>query len=601
MQRSRSQRARNLPPLGVTAVAMLALLAVFPSALNIPQTNPGETLEYAPVPPDDDQPPPAASGNLSSLGLGSTSSLGEAASDNDAGPPPVGGPGVGRTPSTKRCVGTPPRQTADPMSPPCVAHFAGDNGGSTHQGVTRDEIRILIYKDTCGGGEPGSCVCDASRDPGDCPREGYHDLADAPTGEEKFGLTSMRNYQRFFNDRFQTYGRFVHLIVFFSRDESTATPERRRADAAENAKTVKPFAVVNLTLPSAAAYDEVMASKGIVVFRGPLNLASAVGIEEDYYQKYPKFIWSVAPSIEVRARQYSDLVCKQIVNRPVTFSGDPTYQGRPRKLGFYYTTDPTWPSQLEFQRLVKAQIQACGGVFAMEGSYEVICGPCGTSGQGDAGDVAAQFKAAEITTVIWPGGLNDQFSKTASGLRYFPEIVMAGDGASDSSPGGQIQAPEVWANAIAATGYVRADIPAERPCYQAAKEAQPEAEDQEVLLDGCGIYDSLLQLFTGIQVAGPKLTPTSLDKGYHAIPRVESPDPRVPACYYEPGDYTCIKDASLGWWDPGGRDPAGNTPGCWRMMDEGKRYLTGAWPERDLASRRRPGVDVCNSQSPTLP
>src|SRR5688572_17011505 len=63
MQRARSERARNLPPLLVTAFAMLALLAVLPSALNIPQSNPGETLEYAPVPPEDDQPPPAISGN----------------------------------------------------------------------------------------------------------------------------------------------------------------------------------------------------------------------------------------------------------------------------------------------------------------------------------------------------------------------------------------------------------------------------------------------------------------------------------------------------------------------------------------------------------
>ncbi|HUR48968.1 MAG TPA: hypothetical protein VMY88_05485 [Acidimicrobiales bacterium] len=601
MQRPRSERARNLPPLLVTAVAMLALLAVLPSALNIPQTNPGETLEYAPVPPDDEQPPAATPGNFSSLGLGSSSSIGGAAPDDDLAPPPVGGPGVGRTPSTKRCVGTPPRQTADPMSPPCVAHFSGDNGGTTYQGVTSDEVRVLIYIDTCGGGEDGDCTCDASSDPGPCPNAGYHDLAEPPKGSQKYGMESMRIYQRFFNERFQTYGRFVHLFVFFSFDQATATPERRRADAADNVKAIKPFAVVNLTLFAAAAYDEVMASKGVVVFRGPLNLSSAVGIEEEYYRRYPKLIWSVGPSIEQRARQYSDLVCSEVVNRPVTFAGDATYQGRPRKLGYLTTNDPAWPSQHTFQRLVKQQIQACGGVFAAEGTYASICGPCFGSGGEEAMNAASQFKASEITTIIWPGGLNDTFTVAASSVRYFPEIVLAGDGASDSSPGGTVQSQDVWANAIAATGYVRADVPGERPCYQAAKEADPEVGDREVQLNGCGIYDSMLQLFTGIQVAGPKLNPASLDKGYHAIPPLASPDPRVPACYYEPGDYTCIKDASIGWWDPTGRDPAGNSPGCWRMMDDGKRYLRGTWPERDLAARKRAGVDICNSQSPTLP
>lgn len=601
MQRGRSERARNLPPLVVTAVAMLALLAVLPSALNIPQSNPGETLEYAPVPPEGDQPPPATSGNFSSLGLGSTSSVGAGPGEEEVASGDVTTPGVGRTPSTKRCVGKPPRQTADPMAPPCVAHFAGDNGGNTHQGVTRDEVRVLIYIDTCGGGSDGDCTCDASSDPGPCPEAGYHDLAAPPRGSQKFGLESMRNYQRFFNERFQTYGRFVHLFVFFSFDQATATPERRRADAADNAKTIKPFAVVNLTLFGAAAYDEVMASKGIVVFRGPLNLASAVGIEEDYYRKYPKYIWSVGPSIEQRARQYADAVCTQVINRPVTFAGDPVYQGRPRKLGYLTTDDPAWPSQHTFQREVRKHIQACGGVIAMEGKYASICGPCFGSGGDEAMNAASQFKAAEITTIIWPGGLNDTFTVAASTIRYFPEIVIAGDGASDSSPGGTVQSQDVWANAIAVTGYTRADVPAERPCYQAAKEADPETEDREVLLNGCGIYDSFLQLFTGIQIAGPKLSPSSLDKGYHAIPPVSSPDPRVPACYYEPGDYTCIKDASLGWWDPGGRDPAGNAPGCWRMIEGGKRYTPGTWPDRDVAAGIRRGADVCNSQSPSLP
>jgi hypothetical protein len=58
-------------------------------------------------------------------------------------PPLPGGKGV--NPSNKRCVGNPPRQTEDPTSPPCVAFFDGDNFGSTYQGVTGEEIRVLIY------------------------------------------------------------------------------------------------------------------------------------------------------------------------------------------------------------------------------------------------------------------------------------------------------------------------------------------------------------------------------------------------------------------------------------------------------------------------
>src|SRR5207302_1644062 len=73
-----------------------------------------------------------------------------------AGPGPGGALGVGKNPTTKRCVGKPPRQAEDPMSPPCVAYFNGDNGGATYQGVTRDEITVAILWN--GGGRANAAT-----------------------------------------------------------------------------------------------------------------------------------------------------------------------------------------------------------------------------------------------------------------------------------------------------------------------------------------------------------------------------------------------------------------------------------------------------------
>ena len=121
---------RDYPPLLAIGVGLLIVLAVLPSSLNLPQTNPSETLEYAPVPPDDVVNAPPA-GNLGSLGLGTTSGIADAAST-----PPPSAPvaGLSKDASAKRCVGNPPRQTEDPFSPPCVAFFEGDNFGATYQG-----------------------------------------------------------------------------------------------------------------------------------------------------------------------------------------------------------------------------------------------------------------------------------------------------------------------------------------------------------------------------------------------------------------------------------------------------------------------------------
>src|SRR5918992_4371665 len=87
---AKGEWARKYPPLVSILVALLLAIAVLPSALNLPQTNPTQTLEYAPVPPEDDDVPPPA-GNLSSLGLGTSSGVTEDAlgGTGECGLPPL--------------------------------------------------------------------------------------------------------------------------------------------------------------------------------------------------------------------------------------------------------------------------------------------------------------------------------------------------------------------------------------------------------------------------------------------------------------------------------------------------------------------------------
>ena len=95
-----SDWARRYPPLLSVAIALVIAIAVLPSALNLPQSNPSTTLEFAPVPPEDDAPPPPPGSNLGELGLGSTSGLeqGGAPGGNDT-PLPTGGNGSSVRPS----------------------------------------------------------------------------------------------------------------------------------------------------------------------------------------------------------------------------------------------------------------------------------------------------------------------------------------------------------------------------------------------------------------------------------------------------------------------------------------------------------------------
>jgi hypothetical protein len=589
MAARREKPTKQYMPLVTASLSMLLLLALLPSALNLPQTNPAETLEYAPVPPEDTDTPPPPAGNLGSLGLGSSASIGTAGTGDLELPPPVGEAGrVVKTAATKRCVGSPPRQTEDPLSPPCVASFTGDNGGKTYKGVEADEIRVIyyIFGGTCRTTSRGrECVPN---------NESMVDLGKPPQEDEDVFARGIRDLQTYFNDRFQTYGRRVRFFVYYSFNGST--PERQRAAAIENIKKVDPFAVVYGI--SGLSYAEVMARRGV------LNFSSRPGTPADYFTRFPKLIWSYLPSLEVQARSYSSMVCRQIVPFPASFSGNPGENGRPRRLGLL-APDPAAFGEnfVAFARLVRRQIEDCGGNFVAEGRH-----PNGGQVNQTEGDKRQQieqnmaaFRQNGVTTIIWPWGVDLGSESSASARQgYFPEWVLAGDTLMDGFDIGQTQDQQAFhRRAWLQTVFARSPAFTEDLCFTAMREANPQKTETDAGAV-CRLYlayEAIRQLFIGIQVAGPNLNPSTVDKGFHAIPPGPSGSPLVPACFYDPGDYTCIKDATAMYWDRDGSAPGSNAPGCWRMPDQGQRYLADAWPNRELSAAARPQQDPCNGYS----
>jgi hypothetical protein len=266
-------------PMAALVAALVIALAVLPSSLNVQQPNPSQTLEYAPVPPKDDTPPPPQ-GNFANLGLGSSSGIASATTL-----PPLPAPGKGVNPSTKRCVGNPPRQTEDPLSPPCVAFFDGDNFGATYAGVTAEEIRLVYYFDGniqelgCSGGtcpRPNNVIYDLfePENPDDADNENSKHLL----------VKAMRVWQRYFNERFQTYGRVVHFYVAFGPTSQPPTPEERRADAAQIYSQVKPFALISDAGDAQDEFLQAMAQKEV------LNFGALFGRPKAFYDQYPKLI-----------------------------------------------------------------------------------------------------------------------------------------------------------------------------------------------------------------------------------------------------------------------------------------------------------------------
>jgi hypothetical protein len=573
---SGSEWSRKYPPLITILVALVLAIAVLPSALNLPQTNPTQTLEYAPIPPEDNEEPPPVEGNLSSLGLGSSSGVAEDAIGGDGAgptPPPLPG-GKGVSPSNKRCVGNPPRQTEDPTSPPCVAFFDGDNFGATYQGVTEDEVRVLVYMS-------GGVRYINSSEKELAPTSEYFDLFEPPDPDEFVAVRGLRAWQRYFNDRFQTYGRAVHFFVYF--DNASGSPEARRADAADNFAQVKPFAVVTDVSfgGNEVDYVEAMARRGVLNF-GTLN-----GKAESFFRKFPKLIWGYDPTIEYQAKAFSSYVCQKVVGKPAVLAGNSragNMQGRPRKLGLLHTSDENHADRIRLAELVQQQVESCGGEIEALSNFTPCCFVRNNGGDPDkAATDMSDFSAKGITTILWPGGMDGWTANAAAGQGYFPEWIVLGDDLLDGNEQNRQarNGPAFHNRAILITPEVFAPARTQQRCFQAFREADQQMVGQDIAYV-CDYYRNLFQLFTGIQVAGPRLGPSSVDKGYHAIPAVASKDNQSPSCFYDTGDYTCVKDNTIQVWDDQTAPPDENRNGCWRIIRNGARHFPGEYPEGNL-------------------
>jgi hypothetical protein len=316
--------------------------------------------------------------------------------------------------------------------------------------------------------------------------------------------------------------------------------------------------------------------------RGVLNFGSFLGQEARFFQKYPKLIWGFLPSLDIQAQQYADVLCEKYVGNPVDHADQ--LRGRPRRFGLVYTTDPGFDSLRRFKDRVMEHFRGCGGRIALERTFPTAGYSVDNSSTPDyATQAMVDMRAAGVTTIVWPGGLETKMSQAAAAIGYRPEWILAGDGFTDSQYANGVQEPTVWNSAAVVTPQTLVpDLQRDEICFQAFRTVAPDFPNQDVGW-ACELYTDLRQLFIGIQVAGPRLGPTSVDRGFHAIPPRPSDDLRLPSCYYLPGDYTCTKDYVIGHWDSNANPDDPNGAGCYRVL-HARRYGLGEVPPGNAAA-----------------
>jgi hypothetical protein len=601
MPSQRSSVVRSVPALALITLALLIAVFVLPSSLNLPQSNPSTVLEYAPVPPEDDNPPPPAEGNVSSLGLGSSNTL--AAPVAPPPPPPITEGGGGDRPNQKHCVGNPPRQTEDPASPPCVPFFEGDNFGVTYQGVSKEEITVLVYFDAAVYGLTGrqdsspaaGTYVDVNKAPLEsCPPDNGAGATD-PNECDHSLIRMVRAFSRYFNTRFQTYGRKVHYWAYFT---NSGTAAARRGDAVANWEKLKPFAVIDAAIFNGfnRDYETAMARLGVLSFSSQLS-----GTPNEFYREVAPKAWGFWPDVERAEDLYSTYVCQKVKPYKVRKYGNPSGvgppNGAPRTYGIFYPVDPAQPGLTLFSELLLDDLKKKCNITPVESTYSKEGYAIDSNDtSAEAAQAVARFQQENVTTVLYVG-VEGRFTASADAVRYYPEIVVAGNLENDDNYIGQTFNQNVWQNAWGTTYHTRINRLEDAPGYRAFREGDPQSPPGDsAAIHARDDYSDHFMLFQAIQVAGPKLTPESVDEGFHAIPERASTDSFTPAFFFDPGDYTSVKDAAEIWWDTSGRSRGGGTPsnkpGCWRMTRGGERSLAGHWPGGDDVFKN--SSDPCN-------
>jgi len=562
------QAGRRWAPLVAGGVGFVLIFTLFPNPLRPPPQNPNAAAEYAPK-TSQNQPAFSESDLATSDGVGVSSGPGFQAPPP---PPPARIPGVFR-PRQKPCFGSPARQTEDPLSPPCVPYFDGDNGGATAKGVTRDEIKVIVYNDWGVRGDLNTA----------------YDPDQEPSGGSLIGGAGLNNsnivrtfkaHLRYFTERFQTYGRFVRFIGYPSQGGGSSCAQRG-GDASSAALDYEPFAAIDFSFGNTSCFtDQIAAEHHVMTFGINWDLPGYV------YENNKPYIFGFFPDQDIEASWTASLICRTLGGeKRARFAGSEDLRGRTRTFGLVSRKRQyEFPEDRVGSDIAERVKDQCGRTF----DKAIVYSESGTGNSGpSAGEIVAQFNAENITTVVCvcPNDRLRQMQNSAEGEDYFPEWIY--DHGNRMIQSSTIRGTHLdGMKGFGITHFWRLPEMREQYHYRAYKSEEPNTEPN--LGQNANIYYQLLNLFTGLQAAGPGLTAESVRKGMFTFRYGNQADGFMPTGGYGPyhpraqGDFSFIDSAALFWWDPNGQEPGrGSGSGCIKLVKDGFRYYAEEFPTSD--------------------
>jgi len=442
-------------------------------------------------------------------------------------------------------------------APPCVAPWkGGDNGGATAPGVTRDTITIALYQ-----AQP------------DLLQQAYFQQTGSDESLAKERETT-QEYVDYFSKHYELYGRTVKLVPV----KASGAPDddvAAKADAIRVATEVHAFASFGGP-GQTTAYAEELAARGVLCV-GDCVIAEP----QSFLERHAPYVWPTTASPEQASEHWAAFVGTQLARKKAVHAGSPDLTSKVRRFGVVHYDDSagTFAKSVKHfeQRLSSYQVKA-----AVTVPYSLDL----TTAQQDARNVIAKLKSSGVTSVLLAGDpvFPTYLTKEATAQNYFPEWVVLGYAFTDTAVFGRQYDQKQWAHAfgvslLPARTADDVDELANLITWQTGH--PPEAKTFRELVQAPLVF------FTGVHLAGPRLTAKSFAAGLDRFPSAPTTTPtRLHLSWGHHGiwksvDLTGGDDATVIWWDPNatGPDEVGRDgKGLYRYADGGRRYLPGQWP-----------------------
>ena len=517
----------------------------------------GEPVEFEDVDPLDGALGSGSAAGGATVASGGQSAGGAGSSGGQAGAAGAGAGGGAAPQAAGALSGCGDFQVPqDPYSPPCLKWSGGDNGGATSKGVTADSVVVSVRIEAFSNG-----VADAlskvakAKIPNESP--------------EKIANT-VRGITEFFNRTYEFYGRKLDLKIY----SGTGRPEREilgggqegaQRDALRVASEFGAFVDASAVTPP---YLDALRGHKIIGVGAPF-------VSQSWMVARRPYVWSPEPDCSTIMRSVSSYYVSKLAKKPANLAKG-QLQGQPRRLGVIAPDNP-W-----YQECVSIGIDAlnkagAGGDIAMTDKYSIDI----TNMAPQANSLVSKLRSSGVTTVMCACDpiLMAFLTTQAGNQNYQPEWLLTGMAFTDLDVVGQIMDPRTWEGAFGVS-FKGPTVPLTAgPGYRAFKAVRPNEEPSQ----SSELIYSLLQIVaTGVQLAGPNLTPESFEAGLFRYPARSG---TLGTWKFGPGDYTPQQDAREVFFSSTTRSVQNGDPGAWIDPSGGKsRYPIGGFPAGDPPS-----------------